>query len=163
MPVNVLWHFVAHENVATFISLPRLIPESAVGVNSSVLEVKLLVAKHTGIEIGVKSDLTNLDLLTELLVRELIDEVLFERLGLGKHTENGVACFYTSLQLIIPGILGSIRFQAPLAFGIVVADEAKRVGHSIFSDSDSIKLSTIVLKLIHGRDTNGKGSSGAFN
>ena len=91
IPVNVLWHVFADKNVATFISPPRLIPESAVCVNSSVLEVKLLVAEHTGIEIGVESDLTNLDLFTELLVRELIDEVLVERLGLGKHAENSVA------------------------------------------------------------------------
>ena len=91
LPVNVLWVELADEHVATFISLPTPIPESAVGGNSSVLEVKLFVTEHTGKEIGVESDLTDLDLFSKWRFGELIDEVLVEWRGLGKHPENGVA------------------------------------------------------------------------
>jgi len=43
---------------------PRLRPELLIKLNSPMLEVELIVAPHTGVEVGGEVDVTNLDEIT---------------------------------------------------------------------------------------------------
>lgn len=73
-----------------------------------MLKEQTLITKLASEEVGLKSDLANLDLSTSLLGRELLDVVLVKWCGLGKHAKNGVTLLDSGLQLVVPVLLSAI-------------------------------------------------------